>query len=300
MEENKGLTKEELIERAKELAESTDTTGILSKLNQLKKQWRRTGDDEEESLYDKEMADAFYGYVDQISAKENELFASVEEKKNDLIKKAQEVLNENNFKKASATMQDLMEQWKTAGRTASKELDDELWGKFKTARDEFFSKKNTYYENLRESFAKNKAAKQDLIAQAKEALGTENIKELTNKMNALMEEWKKVGNAGRDSDDDLWKEFSATRKEFFKKRDEYYSNLKETFAKRTEEKKAIIAEAKLCLARSEFSDEEVNTIKGLRAKWKAVGNAGKEHEEELWKEFNEVLDRYFENLRYYK
>ena len=76
--------------------------------------------------------------------------------------------------------------------------------------------------------------------------------------------------------------------------------MKENYAKRVEAKKEIIAQAKLYLARSEFTDDEVSAIKELRTKWKEVGNAGREHENELWEEFNGIVNKYFENMRYYK
>ena len=154
--------------------------------------------------------------------------------------------------------------------------------------------------NLKETYAANKALKEDLIAKAKEVAGIENIKEAGNRSNELMEEWKKVGSAGRRDDDDLWQQFLAERKAFFERRDAYYDQMKETYAKRVEAKKEIIQEAKLYLARSEFTDDEVNSIKELRAKWKEVGNAGREHENELWEEFNGIVNKYFENMRYYK
>ena len=118
--------------------------------------------------------------------------------------------------------------------------------------------------------------------------------------NELMEEWKKTGSAGRKDDDNLWQQFLAERKAFFARRDEYYDNLKETFAQRTEAKKELINEAKLYLARGEFTDEEVDAIKELRNKWKEIGNAGKDHENDLWNEFNTIINKYFENMRYYK
>ena len=115
-----------------------------------------------------------------------------------------------------------------------------------------------------------------------------------------MEEWKKTGTAGRKDDDNLWQQFLAERKAFFARRDEYYDNLKETFAQRTEAKKELINEAKLYLARGEFTDEEVDAIKELRNKWKEIGTAGKDHENDLWNEFNTIINKYFENMRYYK
>ena len=67
-----------------------------------------------------------------------------------------------------------------------------------------------------------------------------------------------------------------------------------------EEKKELIAQAKIYLARSEFTDEEVAALKELRTKWKEVGNAGKDHENDLWNEFNTIVNKYFENMKFYR
>ncbi len=291
-------TKDELLEQAKELAESEDLSGVMAKVNALKRQWRRAGG-EEESLYDKEMGDKFYAYIDQIAARESEIYSSVEEKKRGIIDKAKEVLKEGNFKKATAAMNDLMEEWKASGR-AVKETDDALWEEFKAVRSEFFANKKSYFENLRESFAANKEAKEALIERAKEANTLESFKEIGKLMDELMEEWKKTGSAGRENDNELWAAFNGERKTFFSNRSQYYSKLRETFKERAEAKKDIIAQAKRLLAMSEFTEEEVAAVKDLRAKWKEVGNAGRDNEDELWNEFNAVLDKYFENLRYYR
>ena len=298
MEENNYPTKDELLAKVKELAESENVPNLFSQLNNLRKQWRRTGS-EEESMYDKEMSDQFYKYMDELSARGAEAYTTVEEKKKELIGKAKEILNEKNFKKATEAMNNLMEEWKAAGR-ASKETDDSLWAELKEVRDTFFANKKAYFENLRESFAVNKAAKEAIIEKAKEANKLENFKEINQIMNDLMEEWKKTGSAGRENDDTLWAAFRDERKTFFNNRSAYYDNLRETFNKRADEKREIIAQAKRYLALSEFTDEEVNAVKELRNQWKAVGNAGRDNEDALWNEFNTVLNKYFENLRYYR
>lgn len=298
MEERQTITKEALVEKAKQLAESDNTTTALKQIKELKKQWRRLSG-EEESLYDMEMNDKFYGYIDAINSKVTAAYSSVEDKKKALIEEAKKALEQTNMKKAGTLFNDLMEEWKAAGR-AEKETDDALWEEFSAIRNEFHDKRKAYYENLTEQFNKNKEAKESLIARIKEANLIENIKEKTAAFNTIMDEWKKTGSAGRDNDDNLWKEFSAERKAFYAARNAYYDNLKETFAERTEAKKQIIADAKLNLARSEFTDEEVNSMKALRNKWKEIGNAGKENEEALWQEFNDVMKRYFDNMKFYK
>ena len=138
-----------------------------------------------------------------------------------------------------------------------------------------------------------------MIEKAKEANTLDNFKEIANRMDALMEEWKKTGRAGKE-DDDLWKQFSAERKTFFNNRNAYYSSLKETFAQKTAAKQEIIEKAKKNLAISSFSDEEFEEMKDLRRQWKEIGNAGRENENTLWEAFSKVMTTYFDNAKYYR
>ena len=290
--------REQLIAKLEELLGEENAAEAFLRAKDLKRRWPRVRE-EEESFSDQELSEKFNKLMDQLSEKAGDVYINTEDRKNQIIAQAKEVLDKNNFKKGTEQMKQLLEDWKHAGRI-NKEKDDELWGQFSAIRSEFFEKKNEYFANLKETYAANKALKEDLIAKAKEVAGIENIKEAGNRSNELMEEWKKVGSAGRRDDDDLWQQFLAERKAFFERRDAYYDQMKETYAKRVEAKKEIIQEAKLYLARSEFTDDEVNSIKELRAKWKEVGNAGREHENELWEEFNGIVNKYFENMRYYK
>ena len=161
------MTKEELLEQAKQLAENPDSADAVVQARVLRKKWGRVKE-EEESLYDKELAEAFNGYLDVISAKESEAFGTIEDRKRAIIDKAKEVLNQTNFKKAGEMMNDLMEQWKVSGRI-NKEKDDELWNEFKEVRNTFFDNRSEYYQKLQESYEHNKEVKKELIEIAKEA-----------------------------------------------------------------------------------------------------------------------------------
>ena len=291
------MTREELLEQAKQLAENPDAEGAFFQAKQLRKKWGRVRE-EEESLYDKEMLDKFNEYLSKVTAKEGEAFESIEERKKSIISRAKDLLNQTNIKKATDAMNNLMEEWKASGRI-NKEKDDELWDQFREVRHDFFDKRNDYYKKLVEQYEQNKEIKLDLIEKAKEANKLDNFKEMSNVMDSLMEQWKKTGRAGKE-DDNLWKEFSQERKNFFHNRNAYYSSLKEQFANRVNQKQEIIDKAKRNLAISNFTDEEFEEMKDLRRQWKEVGNAGKENENTLWESFNEIMTTYFENAKYYR
>ena len=288
--------KEELLEKVKELCDSENYSAAYSEAKRYAKFFRSS---DEDSFYDQELADKFNGYLNDLADKAGDLKTNTLEKKNEIIAKAKELLNTNSFKKATEQMKELFDEWKHAGHL-DKEADDALWEEFNGVRNEFFAKKKEYFENLIKSFEENKNAKLELIEKTKAALESDDIPGTTKLMNELMEAWKKVGNAGRDSENDLWKEFSGLRKEFYKKRDSYYEAMKATYAKRVEEKEELIAQAKVLLARSEFSKEEIEEMDSLRAKWKEIGSAGRDHENDLWTKFSGVINKYNENKKYYK
>ena len=291
-------TKEELLKQLEELKGSDNAPDAYLKAKALSRRWRKAREDEE-SFYEKELSDRFNAIMDELAEKAGDIAINVEDKKNEIISRAKAVLESKNFKKGNETMSMLMDEWKQAGRL-NKEKDDELWEEFSAIRKEFFEKKNEYFANLKETYAENRRLKQELVEKAKGILELENIKDAANKTSEIMDEWKKIGSAGRRDDEELWAAFLKERKAFYKKRDEFYDNMKETYGQRAEQKRELIAEAKLCLARSEFSDEEVNKVKELRNKWKEIGNAGRDNENKLWEEFNGILNKYYENMKFYK
>lgn len=297
MEENKSF-KEELVEKAKALAENNDIKNKFKEIADLRKKWNRNRS-EEESFFDKELEDKFESYLAKVEQAQKALAANAKEAKEAIIQEAKKVQESEKFKEATAKMNDLFEQFKAAGHSSNKEEDDELWEKFKEIKDGFYEKKNEYYAKLKETFAANKVSKEALIEKAKEALEIVNLQEASKKFDELMAEWKKTGNAGKECNDDLWNSFQEVRKAFFKKKNEYYEHMKEEYAKRTEAKKELIARAKKYLANSSFTEEEVNAVKALRNEWKEIGSAGKENENELWKDFSAIMDRYFDNKKYY-
>ncbi|MBR2702188.1 MAG: DUF349 domain-containing protein [Erysipelotrichaceae bacterium] len=291
--------RQDLIEQGKALLESEDAAEAYVKAKALSRKWPRIHEDEE-SFLDIELSEKFNNILDELSKKAGEVAVNTEERKQALIEEAKKALENTSIEKANRRMKELMDSWKASGRTQSKEKDDELWAQFSEVRKAFFDKRKEYYDNLHETFANNKVLKEELIGKAKEILEMKDMRKASNAVTELFEEWRKTGSAGRESDESLWKEFSSLRKEFFKKRERYYDGLKETFAKNTEAKKELIARAKVLLARGEFTEEEISEIKDLRRQWKEVGNAGRENEQTLWEEFNTLVNKYFENMKFYK
>ena len=142
--------------------------------------------------------------------------------------------------------------------------------------------------------------KEDIIERAKEVVDSiDNIKEANNQMDALRKEWKEVGYSGK-GDDHLWKEFAKVMDEFQEKKKERHHEMLKEFEERATKKEELIKRAKILLANSEFTDEEIEKVKALRGEYKTIGFAGKDKEDDLYQRFNEVIQKYFEEMRFYK
>ena len=105
-------------------------------------------------------------------------------------------------------------------------------------------------------------------------------------MDALMEEWKAVGYAGKE-DEALWKDFSAVRKEFNQKKREHHEELLKLFEERAAKKEEMIKSAKKMLADADFSDEEVRKFRNMQKDFDKIGFAGKDKDDDLYARFNE-------------
>jgi len=297
------MDKLELIEKAKELSLLDDLTGHAGEVSLLKKEWKRFNrESDDESFADKELADEFNKYYAKIAEHESSLNATASDEKKALINRAKEILEKttSNFKKGTEEMNEVFTALKASGRCATKEEDDAFWNEFKSIKEQFFQKKQQYFVDLNDRIMASKAKKEDIICRAKLVLDWENMRDANNKMNELFEEWKVAGFAGRDNDNALWESFSAVRKDFFVKRKKHNKEVRAIYIDKEKAKEDIILKAKIILANSEFTPEEVNKMKALRVEWKDIGFAGRERDDELWNSFQEVVNKYFQELKSYK
>lgn len=286
--------KEALVEEAQKLAEEQDVVKAAKEANFLNRKWRFS---DEESLSEKELREKFEEAINVVFAKRNEMFGSVEEVKKDIIAKAKEAANSNNFKEATNKMNELMAEWKSAGHL-NKEQDDALWNEFNEVKQAFYDKKAKAYEEFKIKASSAKETKEKIVERAKELATSTEYKKTAEELNALFEEWKKAGRTTDSAvDDALWKEFSEARKNFYDARDAYYKEMKKVYAARVEEKEKLVVEALDILENKEYTKEVTAKIKGLRDKWKEIGSAGKENEDEIWSRFNGAINKYFDGLK---
>ena len=294
------MNKKELIALATDLLHEENLENRSGDLQLLKREYKYLLGRDEESYYEQEETDKFIALFNELAKKEPKLLVSAYDEKKNIIAEARRLLDRKDILAASKEMDRLSDDFKKAGRCYKKEQDDELWAEFRQVKDEFYKKKRKYFEELDKNNEEKRKKKEDIIARAKEIVDKlDNVKEANAAMGALRKEWKEVGYSGK-GDDYLWKEFAKVLDEFQEKKKEHHQEMLKLFEERAAKKEELIKTLKKILADSEFTDEEVELVKKLRNDFKAIGFAGKEKDDDLYQRFNEVVQKYFEELKFYK
>ena len=293
------MTKKEFIALANELLKEENLENREADLQLLRREFRHLSQREDETYSEAEETEKVIKVFNELAKKDPRLNSSAQEEKKKIIAEARKLLEKKEIIAASREMDRLNQEFRKAGRSSKKEIDDELWEEFRAVKDEFYEKKRLFFEELDKSNAEKRAKKEDIVERAKKVIENENVREANQQMDALRKEWKEIGYSGK-GDDYLWKDFTKVMDEFQEKKKEHYAEMQKVFVERAEKKEELIKTARLLLANSEFTDEEVEKVKNLRNEFKAIGFAGKEKDDDLYQRFNEIIKKYFDEMKFYK
>ena len=207
------------------------------------------------------------------------------------------IQEEENIGAAFARFNEVREKWEATGDVPGdryKEVHDE----YHRLRDEFFYNINIYKQLQEHDLQKNLGLKQGLIEQAKTLATMEDLKERETLARGLQKQWFDVGPSPRETYQELADTFFGLTRETFDAVKSYYDGIRAQFEVHKSQKEALIT------ALQEVLTQDVNDHKGwqaatkqvvdLQGQWKAVGFAGKEHNEVLWGQFREAADVFFE------
>ncbi len=149
------------------------------------------------------------------------------------------------------------------------------------------------YKKRNEGYRSNRAAKEELIKKTHVAAYSNDWNKTSTLMNELMEEWKAVGSAGKEEDDQLWESFNKERKTFFDRKHQHWVDMQGKFESARSLKEALIVRSAELVDSNDWNKTS-EILKGLMEEWKAAGNAGKEHDDRLWNEFNENRQKFYD------
>jgi hypothetical protein len=95
-----------------------------------------------------------------------------------------------------------MRRWKAAGRS-SREVEDELWARFKGAQDTFFAARSAAFSERDAELREHGEAKDRLLAEAEKLLPVRDLRQTRQALRSIQERWEAIGPVPRDSRDRL-------------------------------------------------------------------------------------------------
>lgn len=208
--------------------------------------------------------DDFFGRKGEFFKNLKEVYAKNIEKKKTLIEKAKALQDSTEWRSTADKLIALQKEWKTVGVVPHK-TGDQLWAEFLGACNHFFEARKAAHAGTHSEEHANLEQKRDIIARMK-ALLEETADDAQEKIQALVEEYNKVGHVPYKEKDKVYKEYHDTLNELYSKLhisinnrrlDNFKQNLK-SVAKRGED--AVDTERGRLVRRYEQLKQELTTF----------------------------------------
>jgi hypothetical protein len=294
-----------LCEKAEELLLEKSITKSFKQLQQYHEDWKEIGpvpQDKKDEIWER-----FRAATDQINERRHEYYAQMQTNfeqnlaaKKILCEKAEQLLQVENdsiksWQDTTNKITELLQLWKSLG-PAPKKQNNEIWNRFKASLDSFFNAKKEYYSNLKEQQLHNFNVKLDLCVQAEALRNSTNWKSTTRDLINLQNEWKKVGPVPRKQSDRIWKRFRAACDEFFKAKNEYFSNIQSHEGENLKLKLELIDKVK-GFEVGDDRNQAIETLKSFQRQWMDIGFVPIKEKERLQTEFRSLINKHFEKLK---
>lgn len=294
-----------LCEAAEELIVEPSITKAFKGLQDLRARWKEVGPvpvEQNEDIWQR-----FCNAANQIDERRKEYYDQRKEEldnnllaKQALMEKAAELTEKRpestkEWNDTTTALDELLKVWKTIG-PVPREVNEEIWSKFKGMIDKHYSEKKEYFGTIRDEQEANYQKKVDLCLKAEAIAKREDWKKATEELLQLQQEWKEVGATSRKVSEKVWQRFRKACDEFFAKKGEFFAERRTSENENLALKEAIIAELKA----HQFGDdreENLAAIKEYQRRWAEVGFVPMGQKERLYKEFRGEIDRIFEQLK---
>ena len=214
-----------------------------------------------------------------------------------LCEAAEHLADEEDVISAFHQLQKLHQEFRETGPVA-KELRDDIWARFKAASTVVNKRHQQHFEELRAKEENNLARKTELCEKVEEiaktdAKGASEWEKLTKAIIDIQTEWKTIGFAPQKMNVKIFERFRAACDTFFSRKAEYFKDIRQKFAENAEKKKALVEQAK---ALQDSTDWKATTDKiiALQKEWKTIGIVPKKLGDDLWNEFKDACNKFFE------
>jgi polyhydroxyalkanoate synthesis regulator phasin len=194
--------KEEIVAEAERLAQGTDWRNGANRLRDLLAEWKQLP--RLDKATDDQLWHRFSAARTSYTRRRKAHFAELTEKreaaravKERLVREAEALADSTDWGATAAEYRSLMQQWKAAG-PAPKEVDDELWRRFRGAQDTFFGARDAANARQDAELAANAETKRALLEEAEALVPVTDLDAAKRAFRDIAERWDAAGKVPRD------------------------------------------------------------------------------------------------------
>lgn len=290
-----------LCEAAEALAEETDIIVAFRKLQQLHQDFRETGpvaSDLREQIWTR-----FKDASTVINKRHQEFFEARKQKEEENLTKKTAICETiegfdleglktfAEWNAISEKITTLQAEWKTIGYAPQK-MNTKIFERFRTACDNFFTRKNEYFQTVRENLNQNYALKLELVEKAEALKDSTDWKATTDALVELQKKWKEIGTVPKKYSDQIWERFNAACDAFFAAKKEANKDVHTEQTANMEKKKAII-DALAAIVPEEFEGDLRTKLREAQEEWNQIGHVPFKEKDKLYKLLREQMDRLY-------
>ena len=293
----------EIIEKIKAMATSPDEANkSYNEFKELQQQWKDIKNvpaDRASELWRNYQlyVEQFYDLLKLNSEAREYDFKKNLETKTKLCEAAEKLADEEDVISAFHQLQELHQQYRETGPVA-KELREQILTRFKAASTVINKRHQQHFEDLRSKEEENLTLKTALCEKVEEISKQENKtasdwEKRSKEIIDIQNQWKTIGFAPQKMNVKIFERFRAACDDFFGRKSEFFKEMKQAYAANIEKKKALVEKAQ---ALADSTDWKVTSDKliNLQKEWKTIGVVPKKIGDQLWHDFLNACNKFFE------
>lgn len=314
-------SKDDLVKTVEGLIKEEDIRNTDNLLREIKKffenirrqeeqdaieKFKAEGGEEDDFEYKGDDLDRRYDVaIRTFKEKKDKLYAEIEKTreqnlaaKNEILEKLRGLVDSEETTTSISALKEIQNEWRAIGPVPSQFVRS-LWANYNALIDRFYDKRSIYFELKELDRKKNLEAKIEICEKAERLEQLESVKEAMNELNVLHEEFKHIGPAPKNDQEEIWKRFKAASDKIYQRRREFYENLKSNLQENLSEKARLSEAVREFVAfdSERMSEWNVKTreIIELQKKWEAIGSLPRENARDVNRQFWSAFKKFFSN-----
>lgn len=277
----------------------------LDKLAMLQTKWHEIGPvhrDHRAEIIErfKRAADAVYArrkeQIEKLKAQQEQNAALKKEICEDAEKiEIPENASLNDWKKISETLDHLWERWKKTGR-AEKNLNEELWQRFRKAIDVIYKSRRQFFEQRKKEFQANLQKKNDICNRAEALVNSPDWKMAAAELRKLNEEWKKVGFVPGKQADKIWERFRKANLAVYEMKKRHFAEIDSAYEANLEKKLELISRIENFQLTGERKTD-FEALKNFQHEWSSIGMVPIAKKNETYQRYKNAIDLLFDKMK---